>query len=84
MAGLSQRIQPVIMCGGAGTRLWPVSRQALPKQFCALTADRTLFQQVLARVDGHGFPPPVMMCNAAQKFIVADQAAGVGGACLKS
>jgi len=78
MAELSQRIQPAIMCGGSGTRLWPVSRQELPKQFCTLEKGQTLLQQALARVDGDGFLPPVMVCNVARKFIVADQAAGVG------
>ncbi|MDP2619767.1 MAG: mannose-1-phosphate guanylyltransferase/mannose-6-phosphate isomerase [Hyphomicrobiales bacterium] len=78
MAEFSQPVQPVIMCGGSGTRLWPVSRQDLPKQFCALSADRTLLQQTLLRVRSDGFLAPVLACNTAQKFIVADQAAGVG------
>ena len=41
---------PVIMCGGAGTRLWPVSRESMPKQFVALVDERSTFQQVLGRI----------------------------------
>lgn len=78
MAEFSRPIQPVIMCGGAGTRLWPVSRQDLPKQFCALSGDQSLLQQSLLRVQAEGLLPPVVICNQAQKFLVADQAAAVG------
>ena len=47
---MSARIVPVIMCGGAGTRLWPVSRESMPKQFVPFIGGETTFQQVLARV----------------------------------
>ena len=46
----SERLTPVIMCGGAGTRLWPVSRETMPKQFVPLIGDRSTFQQTLQRV----------------------------------
>jgi mannose-1-phosphate guanylyltransferase / mannose-6-phosphate isomerase len=44
------KIIPVIMCGGAGTRLWPVSRESMPKQFVPLVGQASTFQQVLARI----------------------------------
>ncbi|HSM19727.1 MAG TPA: mannose-1-phosphate guanylyltransferase, partial [Hyphomicrobiales bacterium] len=75
---MPQDIQPVIMCGGSGTRLWPVSREAHPKQFCALTAEQSLLQESLKRVDHAGFLPPVVICNAAQKFVVADHVERAG------
>jgi mannose-1-phosphate guanylyltransferase / mannose-6-phosphate isomerase len=78
MAEISQPVQPVIMCGGAGTRLWPVSRRDFPKQFCTLSGDQSLLQQTLLRVRADGFLPPVLVCGAKQKFIAADQAASVG------
>ena len=53
-------IHPVILCGGSGTRLWPMSRKALPKPFLPLLGDETLFQQALARVAGDArFAPPI-------------------------
>ncbi|HEY9024966.1 MAG TPA: sugar phosphate nucleotidyltransferase, partial [Burkholderiaceae bacterium] len=45
-------IQPVIMAGGSGTRLWPLSRAGFPKQFLALAGDDSLFQQAVARLNG--------------------------------
>ena len=44
------QIVPVIMCGGAGTRLWPISRESMPKQFVSLVESKSTFQQVLARI----------------------------------
>ncbi len=49
MAAKSQSLIPVLMCGGAGTRLWPVSRESMPKQFVPLIGERSTFQQTLAR-----------------------------------
>mgnify|MGYP006197172869 FL=1 len=51
-------ITPVILCGGSGTRLWPLSRQSFPKQFAALTGDETLFQASARRLSGAGFAAP--------------------------
>jgi mannose-1-phosphate guanylyltransferase / mannose-6-phosphate isomerase len=48
------QIVPVIMCGGAGTRLWPVSRESMPKQFVPLVGQESTFQQVLARISHPG------------------------------
>ena len=48
-------IYPVILCGGSGTRLWPLSRKSYPKQFAQLNGDTSLFQQTLSRVNGDEF-----------------------------
>jgi mannose-1-phosphate guanylyltransferase/mannose-6-phosphate isomerase len=71
MAG---QIVPVIMCGGAGTRLWPVSRESLPKQFVPLVGPRSTFQQVLARVAAPDlFGRPIVITQADFRFVVAEQ-----------
>ncbi len=65
---------PVIMCGGAGTRLWPVSRESMPKQFVPLVEDRSTFQQVLDRIgDSELFDRPIVITNSDFRFIVAEQ-----------
>ncbi|CAI8755298.1 mannose-1-phosphate guanylyltransferase/mannose-6-phosphate isomerase [Methylocaldum szegediense] len=73
-------VQPVVLSGGAGTRLWPFSREAYPKQFLSLTGDKSLFQQTVDRVlstdpeDGHlEFLSPLIVCNEIHRFIVAEQ-----------
>lgn len=59
-----QLITPLIMCGGAGTRLWPASREAAPKQFIDLLGDLSTFQQTLRRVsDRELFAPPIIVTN---------------------
>jgi mannose-1-phosphate guanylyltransferase / mannose-6-phosphate isomerase len=68
------QIIPVIMCGGAGTRLWPVSRESRPKQFVPLIGETSTFQQVLARVaDPELFERPIVITNAEFRFEVAEQ-----------
>src|SRR5580698_6581274 len=65
---------PVIMCGGAGTRLWPVSRESMPKQFVALVDKRSTFQQVLSQVgEDPLFDRPIIITNSDFRFIVAEQ-----------
>src|SRR5882724_12325332 len=77
-------ICPVIMAGGGGTRLWPLSRSGHPKQFLALSGgERTLFQDSLLRLDGlarHGWrlAPPVVITNEEYRFMVLDQLAAIG------
>ena len=67
-------LTPVIMCGGAGTRLWPVSRESMPKQFVALIGDRSTFQQTIDRVrDPELFARPIVITNGDFRFIVAEQ-----------
>jgi mannose-1-phosphate guanylyltransferase/mannose-6-phosphate isomerase len=65
---------PVILSGGAGTRLWPLSRELLPKQLLALTGERTMIQETAARLVGFpGATGPVAVCNEAHRFLVAEQ-----------
>jgi mannose-1-phosphate guanylyltransferase/mannose-6-phosphate isomerase len=67
-------IVPVIMCGGAGTRLWPVSRESMPKQFVTLVGEQSTFQQVLARIaDRELFTRPIIITSADFRFVVAEQ-----------
>ena len=71
---MSAQIIPVIMCGGAGTRLWPVSRESMPKQFVSLVGPTSTFQQVLTRISDPGlFLRPIIITNAESRFIVAEQ-----------
>ncbi|WP_022722449.1 mannose-1-phosphate guanylyltransferase/mannose-6-phosphate isomerase [Rhodopseudomonas sp. B29] len=73
------RIIPLIMCGGAGTRLWPASREGRPKQFLPLFGDRSTFQDTLRRVsDPELFDRPIVITNIAYRFMVREQLAEVG------
>ncbi len=67
------RLQPVILAGGSGTRLWPLSRELYPKQFLSLIGDKTMLQQTLARLDGLPHVAPVIVCNEEHRFVVAEQ-----------
>ena len=64
---------PVILSGGSGSRLWPLSRKQYPKQFLALTGEHTLFQQTLERLVFEGMEPPVVVSNLEHRFIVQEQ-----------
>ncbi|MEM8649490.1 MAG: mannose-1-phosphate guanylyltransferase/mannose-6-phosphate isomerase [Pseudomonadota bacterium] len=67
-------ITPVILAGGNGTRLWPLSREATPKQFCALEDGTSLFQKTLQRVDAiGGYGDPIIVCNESHGMIVSRQ-----------
>jgi mannose-1-phosphate guanylyltransferase/mannose-6-phosphate isomerase len=66
-------LTPVILSGGAGTRLWPLSRELYPKQLLPLTGARTMLQQTLLRLDGLATTAPVIVCNEAHRFLVAEQ-----------
>lgn len=66
-------IFPVIMAGGSGSRLWPLSREAFPKQFLALAGERTMLQATVDRLDGLTEVAPLVICNEAHRFIVAEQ-----------
>ncbi|WP_309139631.1 mannose-1-phosphate guanylyltransferase/mannose-6-phosphate isomerase [Siccirubricoccus sp. G192] len=66
-------VVPVILSGGTGTRLWPLSREGYPKQFWPLVSERTMLQETVARAAGPGFGPPVVVCNEAHRFMVAEQ-----------
>ncbi|MFC5698578.1 mannose-1-phosphate guanylyltransferase/mannose-6-phosphate isomerase [Pseudomonas sp. GCM10022186] len=64
---------PVVLSGGSGSRLWPLSRRQFPKQFLALTGERTLFQQTLERLRLDGMQAPILVCNKDHRFIVREQ-----------
>ncbi len=70
-------VHPVILCGGSGTRLWPMSRKSYPKQFCALIDEDSLYQATARRLSGEGFAPPVIVTAAPFRFIAADQLASI-------
>jgi mannose-1-phosphate guanylyltransferase/mannose-6-phosphate isomerase len=70
---------PVILSGGAGTRLWPLSREMYPKQLLALTGKQTMLQDTGARLAGiAGAQPAIVVCNEAHRFIVAEQLRSAG------
>lgn len=71
-------IYPVILCGGSGTRLWPVSRQSMPKQFMNLVGEKSLFQQAAQRISGSQFAKPLVITSNDYRFIVAQQLADIG------
>jgi mannose-1-phosphate guanylyltransferase / mannose-6-phosphate isomerase len=76
---MNRRIIPLIMCGGAGTRLWPASREVHPKQFLSLFGARSTFQDTLLRVsDAALFERPVVITNNAYRFMVREQSAEIG------
>jgi mannose-1-phosphate guanylyltransferase/mannose-6-phosphate isomerase len=85
MASNSSAIQvkPVILCGGTGARLWPLSRTGFPKQFLCLTGKESLFQSAAIRVVGLGAPDivvaaPIIVCGEDHRFVVAEQLREVG------
>ena len=70
---------PVILSGGAGTRLWPLSREMYPKQLLALTGKHTMLQDTATRLAGvPGAQPPIVVCNEAHRFTVAEQIRALG------
>jgi mannose-1-phosphate guanylyltransferase len=71
-------VTPLILCGGSGTRLWPLSRKSYPKQFSALNGQDSLFQQAATRLSGPGFDRPVVVTNSEFRFIVVEQLAAAG------
>ena len=76
---MAQPIIPLIMCGGAGTRLWPASREGRPKQFLALFGPYSTFQETIRRVaDPALFGRPIVVTNAQYRFLVAEQLAAIG------
>jgi mannose-1-phosphate guanylyltransferase/mannose-6-phosphate isomerase len=75
---MSPPIIPVLLAGGAGTRLWPVSRDALPKQFLPLVGDRSTYQETLLRVKGPMFGPPIVITGPQFHFFARRQAEEVG------
>lgn len=67
-------IKPIILCGGKGSRLWPMSRELFPKQFLAMQGEHTLLQQTALRLNAVvGALPPLLICNETHRFMVAEQ-----------
>ncbi|MBR0558588.1 mannose-1-phosphate guanylyltransferase/mannose-6-phosphate isomerase [Neokomagataea anthophila] len=75
---MTQKIVPVVLSGGTGSRLWPVSRGSYPKQFWPLIGKKTLIQDTVLRGCAVGGAAPVVVCNAEHRFIVAEQLREVG------
>ncbi|GEO81366.1 mannose-1-phosphate guanylyltransferase/mannose-6-phosphate isomerase [Pararhodospirillum oryzae] len=71
-------VVPVVLSGGAGTRLWPMSRGAYPKQFLPLAGENSLLQETLERLSGPLFHPPMVVCNEEHRFVVAEQSRAIG------
>jgi mannose-1-phosphate guanylyltransferase/mannose-1-phosphate guanylyltransferase/mannose-6-phosphate isomerase len=74
----ADQIVPVILSGGTGTRLWPLSREGYPKQFWPLAAGRTMLQETAGRAQGTRFAPPVVVCSEPHRFLVAEQMREIG------
>lgn len=73
------KIQPVILSGGSGTRLWPLSRELYPKQLLCLTGKQTLLQQTITRLEGlEQAAAPIVVCNEEHRFLVAEQLREIG------
>lgn len=70
---------PVILCGGSGTRLWPLSREGFPKQFLRLSGENSMLQQTLQRLTGlEAMAPALLVCNESSRFVVAEQLREIG------
>jgi len=72
---MSVKIHPLLLCGGSGTRLWPLSRKSYPKQFARITGDESLFQGAARRLSGPGFAAPMVVTGNDFRFIVTEQLA---------
>lgn len=72
------KITPVLLCGGVGSRLWPVSRQGRPKQYLNLIGETSMLQQTLTRIEGVEQTPPIIVCNEEHRFLVAEQVRQLG------
>ncbi|MEL7093730.1 MAG: sugar phosphate nucleotidyltransferase, partial [Pseudomonadota bacterium] len=66
-------ITPVLLCGGSGTRLWPLSRKSFPKQFADVVGEESLFQASARRFLGKGFNNPLVVTGDSFRFIVTEQ-----------
>src|SRR5277367_5327560 len=76
---MTKKLLPVIMCGGAGARMWPESRESLPKQFIPLIGERSTFQSIVSLVgDPAVFDPAVVITNFDYRFRVAEQLSEIG------
>lgn len=71
-------ILPVIMAGGSGTRLWPISRKKYPKQFLPLMGEHSMLQETITRLNTLDVEPPMVICNDDYRFIIAEQLRSLG------
>jgi mannose-1-phosphate guanylyltransferase/mannose-6-phosphate isomerase len=71
-------IYPVILSGGVGSRLWPLSRSHFPKQLLSLTGEYSLIQETALRIAGPGFAKPLIICHADHRFLVGEQMRAIG------
>lgn len=69
----SKLIVPVVLSGGTGSRLWPMSRASFPKQLWSLVSERSMLQETVLRGQAAGFAPPVIVCNEEHRFLIAEQ-----------
>jgi mannose-1-phosphate guanylyltransferase/mannose-1-phosphate guanylyltransferase/mannose-6-phosphate isomerase len=70
---MASLVHPVILSGGTGTRLWPLSRTLRPKQLLQLTSDKSMLQETVVRVSSEEFSPPTILCNDEHRFLIAEQ-----------
>ena len=75
---MGSKLQPVILAGGSGSRLWPFSRAEHPKQFLGVQAEGTMLQHTANRLKTLTSNPPITICNESHRFFVADQLQEVG------
>ncbi len=75
---MTHRLFPVILSGGSGTRLWPLSRSSLPKQLLRLHGSRTMIQNTVLRAQLPNTAPPILLCNDNHRFLVAEQMQEIG------
>ena len=78
---MGKKIIPIILCGGKGTRLWPLSRECYPKQFLSLCGDsnKSLLQQTYERISNiKEVQEPILICNEQHRFLVAEQFRSIG------
>jgi mannose-1-phosphate guanylyltransferase/mannose-6-phosphate isomerase len=78
VAAVALQLTPVVLSGGAGTRLWPLSRELYPKQLLPLTSEFTMLQETVRRLAGLPVTAPIVVCNDAHRFIVAEQLRAIG------
>lgn len=71
-------ITPVLLCGGVGSRLWPISRQGRPKQYLNLIGETSMLQQTLTRIESLAQTSPIIVCNEEHRFLVAEQVRELG------
>ncbi len=75
---MAKPLIPVILAGGSGTRLWPLSRQLYPKQFLPLLGEKTMLQQTIERLQGLDCQAPIVVCNEEHRFLAAEQLRQIG------